>query len=234
MLQKQQKGDFMKNYIEIIGNSKLFVGIDDDEIISILNEIGANNVLYKKGSIIFSAGNTTQNIFMVLSGKAHIERIDFWGNRTIISNVEQGEVFAESYAVLDGVKSDVEVIAMEDTVILLLNIDRLFESKNFEVQAKFFRNFLKVMAYKNYYLTKKVRHLTQKTTRNKILSYLSDQSVILGKSDFVIPYNRQQLADYLSIDRSAMSKELSNMKAEGILDFRKNRFILKNHSEHLK
>ena len=163
---------------------------------------------------------------MVLQGSVTIESNDVWGNRTILSHVGPGQLFAETYALLNREPLLVDVVANENSRILFLNIHDL---KKMAAAAnpwalKLLTNLLTVTAHKNLVLSDRSFHTAPKTIRGKVLSYLNSVALKKGSRNFDIPFDRQQLADYLNIDRTALSKELGKMKSEGLISFEKNHF----------
>jgi len=183
---------------------------------------------YAKNESIFRQGESISGIGMVLSGRVHIVEEDFWGNRSILSDIGEGQVFGETYACVQGEILRVSVYAMEQSTVMFLDVARVFStcSSACRFHAQLIRNLLFEYAQKNLLLTRKLSHMSKRSTRDKLLSYLSDQSLEHGSSVFDIPFNRQQLADYLSVDRSAMSSELGRLRDEGVLDFDRNHFKL--------
>lgn len=212
---------------EILKKSKIFQGLNDEEINSILGCMQAKERSYDKGEFISNAGDILSDIGVVLEGMVHIMKSDYWGNKAIMAEIGAGEIFGEAYACA-GVPSGVSVMVVKKARILRLNVSRMLTvcTSACPCHARMITNLLGAMALKNVRLTAKIEHMSQRTTRNKLLSYLSAQSAVSGKSSFTIPFNRQELADFLSVDRSAMSAELSKLKNEGILDYNKNYFIL--------
>lgn len=220
----------MKKYIKLIQNSKLFYNFSEQEIELALNCLSAVKRTYKKGEFIYRVGDIINSIGLIIEGSIHIEKEDFWGNESILIEVSSGEIFGESYAYIDSQPIPINVISSSNSIILFLNIKKIFNPCNFSCpfHIKIIQNLVSVLANKNKAIISKLEHISQRTTRNKILSYLSEQAIKNKSSSFYIPFDRQQLADYLSVNRSAMSNELSKMKAEGILDFDKNYFNLKS------
>ena len=166
---------------------------------------------------------------LVLNGSVHIIKEDFWGNRDILAEVGVGGLFAENYAFLANVPLEVSVITTEQTEILFLDVRRLISDAigHRESNLILIKNLLAILAQKNLMLTRKMEYLSQRTTKEKLLSYLSAESQRQKSSQFTIPFNRQQLADYLAVDRSALSASLGKLRDEGILEFNKNRFVFK-------
>ena len=196
----------------------LFRGIPAGELPVLLAQASAKKVRFQKGDLLLRRGDVTRRLGLVLEGTVHIIREDFWGNRSIVGLAGPGEVFAESYA-LAGEPLEVSVLAAAPGAALFLEADGLTD-------ARLTANLLHLLARKNLMLTRKMRHMARRTTRDKLLSYLSAQALAAGSSEFDIPMDRQQLADYLAVDRSAMSAALGKLRDEGVLTFRKNHFRL--------
>lgn len=159
----------------------------------------------------------------------HIESDDVWGNKSILSSVGPGQVFAETYACLPDEPLMVSVTAAEDTAVLFLHAPHMLApcTQTCTCHAQLIRNLLFVSARKNLELSRRAFHTAPKTIRGRLLSYLSMQAIHAGSDSFSIPFDRQQLADYLGVDRNALSAELGRMRREGLLDFRKNWFHLR-------
>ncbi len=213
--------------MDVLMTCKLFQEMTMEEINSILNCFSAKEKEFKKGEFICNQGDVMAELCVVLEGSVHIIKSDYWGNQTIMTEVRPGEIFGESYACAE-MESQVAAMALEKTRILKLNLLHMMTvcTSACPCHNRMIKNLIMVMARKNVNLTEKIEHMSKRTTRNKLLSYLSAQAKKTGKSSFTIPFNRQQLADYLSVERSAMSAELSKLKDEGILDYDKNYFIL--------
>lgn len=211
----------MKNYYNVLKKSMLFSGIEDDELGSMLKCLNARVKEYSKDDFVFFAGDKITEVGFVLSGTVHIINEDYWGNRVIISNVSEGNLFGESYACSGSQKITVSVVATADTKIMFFDVKRIITtcSSGCIFHTRLIKNLVTVLAQKNLQLRSKIEHTSKRSTREKLLSYLSEQSKKANSSSFEIPFNRQQLADFLCVDRSAMSNELSKMKKEGILEY---------------
>lgn len=218
----------MKKYLEILKRSKLFDGINDNEIEDVLICLSATKRNYRKGEYIFRVGEHISSVALLLEGSVHIQREDYWGNLSILNKFFKGEVFGEAYAISENRAILNNVVAVENSVILFLDFNRIFIacSSGHKFYSVLIKNFFSLLAEKNRILAQKLGHMSQRTTREKLLSYLSEQSIKSGSPSFDIPFNRQQLADFLSVDRSAMSKELCKMRDDGLLSFNRNHFIL--------
>ncbi len=218
----------MDDYLPVISRSPLFKGILGNEIEAMLQCLNAQTKSFKKGAYLFRVGETTTTMGMVLEGSVRLEKEDYWGNRTILASIGPGQLFAEVYACEPELPFDLNVIAAKVSVILLMDVRRVTTlcTSACEFHTRLVRNLLASVAKRAYTLTRKIEHTSKRSTREKLLSYLSDQAENAKSNTFSIPFNRQELADYLSVDRSAMSAELSKMRKEGIVDFDKNRFTI--------
>lgn len=212
-----------------LSNTLLFRGLQDKEIDSLLGCLKAAKHSYKKGEIILSEGNITENIGIVLSGKAMISCSDIWGNSSILSDVPPGSVFGEVYACIPGQPMLVTVSAAEDTSVLFMNVGRVLTTcaNACPFHVKLVRNLLTVCAHKSLQLSQRIQHTSSKSIRGRLMSYFSECAKQFGSNSFLIPYNRQQLADYLNVDRSTMCNELSKMQKDGVIEYNKNHVLLK-------
>lgn len=201
-------------------SSPLFRDIAPADLASLLDCLDARERAYEKGAWLLRRGEWTDRLGLVLSGTVHILREDFWGSRSIVGLAGPGEIFAESYA-LAGEPLEVSVLAASDARVLFLRVETALTDC-----GQLTRNLTALLAEKNLTLTRKMRHMARRTTREKLLSYLSAQALRSGGPEFDIPMDRQQLADYLAVDRSAMSAALGKLRDEGVLEFRKNHFRL--------
>lgn len=209
--------------------TSLFRGTSEEELPILLDCLAPTTREYAKNELILRQGEDVSAVGLVLSGRAQVIEEDFWGNRSILADAWPGDLFAEAYAFLPGERLRVSVVAAEPTSVMLLDGKRMLEvcSSACRFHTRLVQNVLAESARKNLALTRKVSHMSKRSTREKLLSYLSGQALGAGSDAFEIPFNRQQLADYLCVDRSAMSSELCKMRDEGLLVFDKNRFQLK-------
>lgn len=212
-----------------LSTTMLFHGTSPQEIEQMLHCLSAHEKKYRKGENILSAGTITKNIGMVLEGGANIELDDAWGSNTILSHVKPGELFAENYACIPDTPLLVNVTATENTTILFLNANELMQtcSHACSYHNKLVQNLLQISAKKNLALSRRSMNTASKSIRGRLLSYLSEQSKEAGSYTFTIPFDRQQLADYLGVERSALSNALSLMQKDGMISFRKNEFTIK-------
>lgn len=207
----------------------LFKGTSPEEVEKMIDCLSAESRQFSKGERICCAGDTVQSMGLVLSGGVNIESDDLWGNKSILNHIAAGQIFAETYACLAGEPLMVNVVATEPSEILFLNTSRILQTcpSACPYHNKLLRNLLSVLAQKNLNLSQRIFHTSSKSIRGRLISYLSFQATRQGSYRIVIPFNRQQLADYLSVDRSAMSNELSKMQRDGLLCTHKNVFELK-------
>ena len=218
----------MKHYINLLKNTYMFNGINESEIEGMLKCLNARTMLYKKNEYILRNGETVNSIGMVLEGLALVEKEDIWGNRTIISEISPGSLYAESYACLSKLPAEISVIASDNTTVMLFDIRRILTtcSSSCGFHTKLIQNLLYTIAKKNVLLTKKMEYISKKTIKEKLLAYLSSEAMKAGSPTFNIPFNRQELADFLSVDRSALSSEISRLQKKGIISCRKNAFTI--------
>ena len=214
----------------ILLHTALFQGISRQELPALLAQLNARSRRYDKGAVVLHRGGRTERLGLVLTGTVHMVKEDFWGARTIVGLARPGEVFAESYACLPGAVLEVSVLAAADTEILFLDAAPALDGG--AGGAQFSRNLLAMLAGRNLTLTRKIGHMARRSIRDKLLSYLSAQAMQAGGPEFDIPLDRQQLADYLAVDRSALSTALGKLRGEGVLTFRKNHFCLLQKLEH--
>ena len=203
----------------------LCLGMEESEYEEMLSLGGMRQKHFEKNEVILSAGCTTHEIGLVLSGSVNIENLDLWGSKSILSSISAGQAFAETYALCGDVMM-VDAVAAEECEVLFVNISAFSGGAPGTVHEKLLRNLLTVSMRKNLSLSQRIFCTTPKTVRGRLLTYFSAQAARSGSLQFEIPFNRQQLADYLNLDRSALSKELCKMRDEGLLTFEKNRFAL--------
>lgn len=222
----------MDAYAAAISTAPLFYGIQPGDTQALLRCLDARQRAYQKGATLFHQGSTTTSMGLVLTGSVRLEKTDWWGNRSILASFGPGQTFGEVYACEPELPFDINVVAAENVVVLLLDVRKILITcpSSCAFHTRLIRNLLSVVAKRTYTLTRKIEHTSKRTTREKLLSYLSDQANAAKLNCFTIPYNRQELADYLSVDRSAMCAELSRMRKEGIIDYRKNQFELMRRS----
>jgi len=218
----------MTQYSPTLAKSAMFRGVAESDINNMLGCLNARLRTYRKGEYIVHQGDNLSDILMVVSGSVHIQKEDYWGNRHLLGRVSVGEVFGEAYASPDSGVLLNDVVAAEDCAVIFFDVVRVLTtcSSACRFHAAVVQNLFFAVCDKNRSLVQKLGHMSGRTTRDKLLSYLSEQAAKNGARRFIIPFNRQQLADYLSVDRSAMSNELCKLRDDGLLTFRKNEFEL--------
>lgn len=206
------------------------MNMSNHEYVQCFKALKATEKTYKKDALILTASDTTKRFGLVLDGSVTIESNDIWGNRTILSHVAKGQFFAETYALLDDEVLLVDVRANENCRVRFFTIGSLKNLRqiNEPWAIKFICNMLEISARKNLTLSGRSFHISPRTIRERLLSYLNTISLQKHSTEFDIPFDRQQLADYLNVDRSALSNELSKLQNNGVITFRKNHFILLN------
>lgn len=218
----------MKKYIPVLKRSQLFSGVSEDEIAAMLSCLDAKVRTYQKGEYIFRQGEHVSFITILVEGNLYIQRDDFWGSRSIIQHMGVGEMFGEAYMAPESGAILNDVVAAADSTVIFFDVKRIITtcSSACRFHAMVVQNLIFAISEKNRRLVQKLGHMAKRTTREKLLSYLSDEARRQNRAEFTIPFNRQELADFLYVDRSAMSAELGRMRDEGILEFEKNKFRL--------
>ena len=218
----------MKQYIEILKRTQLFSGVSDTEISAMLNCLQAKLLTFQKGDYVFREGERIDNITVLVKGKLLVQHDDFWGNRNIVNVIRVGEMFGEAYVAPESGSLLNDVIAEEDSAVIFFDVRRILTvcSTACRFHSMVIQNLFFAISEKNRKLVQKIGHMSKRSTRAKLLSYLSEEAKRQNSSHFTIPFTRQQLADFLCVDRSAMSNELCKMRDEGLLQFAKNQFIL--------
>ena len=219
----------MKEFLPIIRSSSLFSGISETELTAMLSCLETREERFPKDTFLLRAGDTAESIGLVLSGSVLVVQEDIWGNRNILSKAGPGQTFAAAYACAPGSVLNVSVLAETPVTAMFLNVKRVLNvcPSACEHHSRIIRNLLGELAEKNLRFGEKLTHMGQRTTRAKLMSYFSAEAQRLGTYEFDIPFSRQQLADYLAVERSGLSLELGKMRSEGLLDFHKSHFILK-------
>ncbi len=218
----------MKRFMTILKRTRLFAGVGEDEIESLLSCLGARLCEYKKSEYILRQGEHISDIMILAEGNLHIQKDDYWGNRSILGQVSVGEMFGEAYLSPESGAMLNDVVAVEDSKVIFFDVKRILTtcSTACRFHTLVVKNMFFAISEKNRNLVQKLGHMSRRTTREKLISYLSEEAKKQNSSKFTIPFNRQQLADFLSVDRSAMSNELCKMRDEGLLEFEKNNFVL--------
>lgn len=221
----------MKEFVHVLKQTKLFAGVGDEDILSMLSCLGAKLRTYKKGEYILRQGERLSDILVLAEGSLLIQRDDYWGNRSILGHIGVGEIFGEAYAAPESGTLLNDVIATEDSSVFFFDVKRVITtcSNACRFHSLVVQNLFFAVSEKNRGLVQKLDSISRRTTREKLISYLSEEAKKQNSAYITIPFNRQQLADYLAVDRSAMSNELSKMRDDGLLEFEKNRFRMKRY-----
>ena len=219
----------MKDFFPVIRSSPLFSGISGEELAAMLSCLQAETKEFPKDAFVLRAGDTAESIGLVLSGSVLVLQEDVWGNRNILSKAGPGQTFAAAFACSPSARLNASVLAETPVTAMFLNVKRLLNvcPSACVHHNRIIRNLLGELAEKNLRFSEKLAHMGQRTTRSKLMSYLSAEAQRLGRTEFDIPFSRQQLADYLGVERSGLSLELGKMRDEGLLDFHKSHFVLK-------
>lgn len=218
----------MEQHFPVLNQCKLFEGISPDDLSGMLACLGAQIRSFARNETIFQEGSAAVHVGIVLSGSVQIAKDDFYGNRSIVATVHPGQLFGEAFACAGAAVMPVNAIAMEKCEIMLIDCRRLLRSCSnaCSFHSRLIMNLMQVMANKNLMLNQKIDVLSKRTTRDKLMAYLMDHAKRSQTSEFTIPLDRQGLADYLGVERSALSAEISKLRKEGILESDRSRFRL--------
>lgn len=214
--------------IDFLMKLPIFYNLKNEEIINILNFFNYSKEDFEKNNFIFEIGKPISKIGIILSGEINIIKEDFWGNRNILNKFKSGEIFGEVFALAKVSPNNILVETSQNSKILFLDLTNFSidnENNSSEI-LKFLSNIFKISLKKNILFTEKLEHITKKTIREKIISYLSTEALKNRSNSFFIKFDRQELADYLFVERSALSRELSSMKKDGLIEYNKNHFTL--------
>jgi len=222
-------------FLAQVQNCPLFAGISPEDVPGMLHCLGAREAKFSKGDVILREGSAAREVGVLLAGQVHLIRTDFYGNRSIMMHISPGQLFAESFACARAEKLPVSVLAVEDCRVLLLDCQRLLTtcSHACSFHSRVIYNLLQIVAEKNLVLHRKALITAKRSTREKLMTYLLLRAKEEGKAAFTVPFDRQSLADYLEVDRSGLSAEMSKLKKEGVLDYFKSDFrLLKAAEDH--
>lgn len=218
----------MKKYFSILSQCPLFSGVSEEELTALLGCLDATVRTYRKNDCIASEGTRLKEIGVVLSGTVQIVQIDYFGNRTILSDIGTADLFGEAFACANIPELPIDIMAATDCEILTVDCNRVLHSccNACAFHARIIYNLMQNMAQKNLRFHQKLQITAKRTTREKLLAYLNAEAKKQGSNAFQIPFDRQALADYLAVDRSGLSAEISKLRHEGILTATKNNFTL--------
>ena len=205
---------------------RLFDGIAASELGGMLGCLGTRRMVYRKGETILREGEPAKDVGILIAGQVQLVRTDYYGNRSILLNIHPGQLFAESFACARAAQLPVSAVATEDSDVMLLDCRRVLTTcrNACEFHSRIVFNLLQIVAEKNLAMHRKALITARRTTREKLMTYLLMQAKEAGRPDFTIPFDRQALADYLEVDRSGLSAEMSKLKREGLIDYRKSDF----------
>ena len=218
----------MKKYLKVLKKCPLFFDATDEEILKMLGCLGARVVEFDKKYTVIAEGGAAKYIGVVLTGSVQVVRVDYYGNRSILTELGEGELFGEAFACAEVDALPISVIANEACEVMLIDCSHILN--NCQTRCLFHQqmiyNLMRDLAKKTITFHQKLEIVSQRTTRDKLLTYLTMYAKRVGKNSFKIPFDRQELADYLEVDRSGLSVEISKLKKEGILESEKNYFDL--------
>lgn len=218
----------MKKYLEILKKCPLFDRVEEESLLRMLNCLGGKVVSFDKKYTVFAEGSRAKYIGILLSGALQIVQLDYYGNRNILSAITPGEVFAEAFACAEIESLPVTVVADEPSEVMLIESSHILHtcSNNCGFHQQLIYNLMKDLAAKTIMFHERIDVTSKRTTREKLLAYLNNQSRRAGGGEFDIPFDRQELADYLEVDRSGLSVEIGKLRREGVIECRKNHFVM--------
>lgn len=218
----------MKEFLPVLEKCALFEGIRREDLLPMLSCLGARVTCFKKNQTLFSEGDDAKFVGIVLEGCVQIVKEDYHGHRSIVSRAEVGELFCESFACAGEKTLPVSVVAAQDSAVIFIDSRRICVSCSnaCAFHSRTIQNLLKVVASRNLQFHQQMEITAKRTTREKLMAYLLSEAKRAGSDSFSIPYDRQALADFLQVERSAMSAEIGKLRKEGVLESRKNQFTL--------
>lgn len=216
----------MKKYLEILKKCPLFFGINEEELLRMLSCLGARVTQFDKKYTVFAEGAPSRYIGIVLSGSAQISRVDYYGNKSILSTVGAGDIFAEAFACAGVDPLPVSIIASEASEMMFIDRDRVLRTcpNGCGFHHQLIYNLMRDLAVKSIELHRRTEITSKRTTREKLMAYLLEFAKEERKDSFEIPFDRQELADYLEVDRSGLSAEIGKLRREGVIQSKKRRF----------
>lgn len=223
----------MKAFHPILEKCPLFDGIRMEDLGAMMSCIGGRTITARKGEVILREGDPATHVGMVLSGAVQLVREDYYGNRSIVAHIGPAELFGETYACAGVAFLPINVVADADSQVLLMDCRRITTtcSSACAFHNRIIFNLLRLVATKNLVYDQKIQVTSKRTTREKLMTYLLDQAKLNGTNRFTIPFDRQELADYLDVDRSGLSTQISKLRQEGVLESEKNQFVLLDNQQ---
>ena len=218
----------MKEFYPVLEQCTLFEGIRMEDLQAMMGCIGGRVLQVAKGQSVFREGDPATHVGLVLTGSVQMVREDYYGNRSIVAHIAPAQLFGETYACAGVASLPISIVADTDTQVLLMDCRRITTSCSSACafHSRIIYNLLRLVATKNLVFDQKIQVTSQRTTREKLMTYLLSQAKLQGSSSFTIPYDRQSLADYLEVERSGLSAEISKLRKEGLLESEKNHFTL--------
>ncbi len=218
----------MRKYFPILMKCSLFSDIGEEELSRMLTCLGAEVVSFDKKETVFAEGTPARQIGILLSGEVQVVQVDYYGNRSILMDIHPGQVFGEAFACAAVEALPVSAVASEESEVMLLNCAHILQNCgnvcNFH--QRLIRNLAKELATETLYFHRRADVTSKRTTREKLMAYLMYYARKTGESSFEIPFDRQELADYLEVDRSGLSTEIGKLRKEGVLACHRSRFTL--------
>ena len=218
----------MKEFLPVLASCPLFQGIATEDLWPLLDCLGTKKMFVAKDQQILTEGDPARFVGIVLAGCVQIEKVDYYGNRSILTRAGEGELFAESFACARAARMPVSAVATQEGAVLLIPCERITTgcANACGFHSRLIANLLQVVATRNLQLSQKIEITAKRTTREKLMAYLTGQAKAQGSDSFTIPFDRQALADYLQVERSAMSAEIGKLRKEGVLESKRNQFRL--------
>ena len=218
----------MKKYLDILKKCPLFLEIETDNLLRMLSCLGARIEHVDRRHNVFSEGDPARDVGIVLSGSVQIEQLDYYGNRSILAGVGPSELFAEAFACAEIPTIPVSIVADKESDVMLLDAEHILHTceNGCGFHQRLIYNLMKDLATKTLLFHERIEITAKRSTREKLLAYLSAEAKRTGRREFDIPFDRQELADYLDVDRSGLSAEIGKLRREGVLESNKRHFIL--------
>ena len=200
----------------------LFEGLDDARFLQALAVMDAERVRYEKGETFHAAGTPVRRFGIVLTGAVQVCVDDIEGNRMIMAEVTPGMTFGESLCFLKIPDSPVYFFAAEDAEVLLLSAEKLYSGEGDPFRLELRQRFTAALAVRNLSLNNRIQVLSRLSLRSKLTAYSTELAAEAGSDLIRLPMNRDDMAAYIGANRSALSRELARMKADGLIDYHKN------------
>lgn len=218
----------MKKHFDVMRKCSLFNNIEDKDLETMMYCLDAKIERREKGEHFLSEGETAKFLGIVLSGKVQLVRVDYYGNRSIVTKLEPPQIFGEAFACAEIDALPISVVATENTEVMLIDARRITQScsNTCGFHSRLIFNLLKIVSWKNIEFNRKIEITSKRSTRDKLMAYLDMQAKQHGSKNFTIPYDRQSLADYLEVERSGLSAEISKLRNEGIIECKRSKFTL--------